>query len=147
MGNRVTWYTLLIFFGFLIALIGMFGLVNMFGASNTKKTNNVSANGSGNLEQSSASRSAQLSEIQPVTKVAISEVKKLTKADESQIKVLKQERTQWPDTSLGCPTKGFAYAQMIVPGYIVVLQVGDEQFEYHTDLNKEVILCDNKQLE
>jgi hypothetical protein len=36
--------------------------------------------------------------------------------------VRKVEAVEWPDTSLGCPEKEMSYAQMIVPGYRVVLE-------------------------
>lgn len=36
--------------------------------------------------------------------------------------VHKVEAVEWRDTSLGCPEKGMSYAQVIVPGYRVVLE-------------------------
>jgi hypothetical protein len=30
----------------------------------------------------------------------------------------------WPDSSLGCPEKGMAYAQVLTPGYLVLLEHG-----------------------
>ncbi len=49
-------------------------------------------------------------------------------------------RATWPDTSLGCPQKGMMYAQVITPGFRVVLAVNDQDYEYHTD-NARVVLC------
>ncbi|MBI4267496.1 MAG: hypothetical protein HY662_01780, partial [Chloroflexi bacterium] len=39
--------------------------------------------------------------------------------DRSKISLVKIEAVSWPDTSLGVPEPGKAYAQVIVPGYKV----------------------------
>lgn len=62
-------------------------------------------------------------------------------ADE--IEVLSVEKYEWPDTSLGCPEPGKAYAQVITPGYRIMLQAQGETYEVHTDeVGKIVVLCD-----
>lgn len=42
------------------------------------------------------------------------------------------ERIEWPDASLGCPQPGMMYAQVITPGYRIVLEVDGKSYEYHT---------------
>lgn len=39
---------------------------------------------------------------------------------------------QWPDTSLGCPSPGMVYAQVVTPGYLIRLQAGARTLEYHS---------------
>ena len=52
------------------------------------------------------------------------------------------EPVEWPDTSLGCPEPGKMYAQVLTPGYRVVLQVRNRRYELHTDRSgKRVVLC------
>lgn len=51
------------------------------------------------------------------------------------------EPVEWNDASLGCAQPGSMSAQVITPGYLVTLQVGDEQYLYHTDVDTRVILC------
>lgn len=143
--NKTSWYTVLIFLGFLIALVALFSLSSMF--SPKKQSKKPTSQAVASTKPTEASASAKKQEANEMTKEAIEEVKKLTHAQDSDVKILKQEYTDWPDTSLGCPTPGFAYAQVIVPGYNIVLQVDGEQFEYHTDLNKDVKLCKSKQVE
>lgn len=60
-------------------------------------------------------------------------------ADE--ITLVSIEAVEWSDTSLGCPREGFMYAQVITPGYLMVLEAGGEQYEYHTDQKNNVVLC------
>ncbi len=62
------------------------------------------------------------------------------KVDPAQIKTVKSEEKQWSDTSLGCPQPGKMYAQVITPGYLIVLEATGKTYTYHTNL-KEVILC------
>lgn len=51
------------------------------------------------------------------------------------------EGVDWPDASLGCPEEGKAYAQVIMPGYYLILSDGTADFEYHTDKHQRVVLC------
>ena len=53
----------------------------------------------------------------------------VTKADN--ITLLSVEETDFPDTSLGVPEPGKMYAQVITPGYIIRLGVGDKVYTYH----------------
>lgn len=51
------------------------------------------------------------------------------------------EGVDWPDASLGYPEEGKSYAQVIMPGYRLVLSDGTADFEYHTDKHQRVVLC------
>jgi len=68
------------------------------------------------------------------------------------IAVLGVEAVEWSDTSLGCPQPGKMYAQVITPGYRIILKVGGEQYEYHSDREgRQLVLChddnDKKRIE
>jgi hypothetical protein len=58
-----------------------------------------------------------------------------------QITVRSSEEVQWSDSSLGCPAPGFAYMQVITPGYKITLEADGGLYEYHTDLNQGFVLC------
>jgi len=60
---------------------------------------------------------------------------------EEAIVVKAAEAVQWPDSSLGCPQPGMMYAQVITPGFRVVLEVAGQTYEYHTDAGRLVVLC------
>jgi hypothetical protein len=51
----------------------------------------------------------------------------------------KVEAVEWPDTSLGCPEKGKMYAQMITPGYRVLLKANGRTHEVHVGGSRAVI--------
>ena len=55
------------------------------------------------------------------------------------------EAVTWPDTSLGCPQKGRVYAQVVTPGYRLVLSDGTTDFEYHTDNYRRVVVVSREQ--
>ncbi len=49
----------------------------------------------------------------------------------------------WPDSSLGCPQKGMAYAQVLTQGYRILLEYAKNQYEYHAGKSPEVFYCPN----
>jgi hypothetical protein len=60
---------------------------------------------------------------------------------EGEVRVVRSEGREWPDGGLGCPRPGEFYIQVITPGYLLVLQAGGRQFEYHTDAERSFTLC------
>lgn len=58
-----------------------------------------------------------------------------------EITVQSVEPVEWRDASLGCPQEGMMYAQVITPGFLVMLEAGGEQYEYHTNQADTVVLC------
>jgi hypothetical protein len=59
----------------------------------------------------------------------------------SDIAVISVEAVDWPDTSLGCPEPGMAYAQVITPGSLIMLDTKGQTYEYHSDRDSSVVLC------
>ncbi|MBI4494304.1 MAG: hypothetical protein HY690_16075 [Chloroflexi bacterium] len=59
-----------------------------------------------------------------------------------QVQAVQVEEREWRDASLGCPAPGMLYAQVITPGYLVVLEAGGRRFEYHTDRASKLVLCE-----
>jgi hypothetical protein len=51
------------------------------------------------------------------------------------------EARQWPDSSLGCPRQGVMYAQVVTPGYLVVISAAGKQLEYHADARGNSVFC------
>lgn len=49
---------------------------------------------------------------------------------------------QWSDSSLGCPQPGQTYQQVVTPGYLVTLAVGDQTYHVHTDVAGTAVVCD-----
>lgn len=138
--NAVARNTIFICLGFLIALIVLFGLSSMFKPKGSQRqffTSNAS--GAPIASGQEATASAQIAS--DAVQLAKKEVVTLTKLPEKTIDVVQQQRVDWPDSSLGCPQPGFAYLQVITPGYKIILQTPEEIFEYHTDMGSTILLC------
>lgn len=76
-----------------------------------------------------------------VLAVAIADLAKQTGVLADQITVVSVEPMEWPDASLGCPQPDMMYAQVITPGYLIVLEAQGQTFEYHADQGTNVVLC------
>jgi hypothetical protein len=57
----------------------------------------------------------------------------------SEVELVDVSETQWTDASLGCREAGMSYAQVTVPGYTVVLRLGRESFEYHSNTDGSLL--------
>jgi hypothetical protein len=49
---------------------------------------------------------------------------------------------QWTDSSLGCPDPDKVYLQVVTPGYLITLVVGESIYSVHTDLGGTAIVCE-----
>ncbi len=52
------------------------------------------------------------------------------------------EEKQFGDSSLGCPKEGQMYAQVITPGYQVVLEAKGKEYDYRLTDENNVIICE-----
>jgi len=68
-----------------------------------------------------------------VADVAVAELAQWLAVDHKLITVLSVEAVEWPDASLGAPEPGKMYAQVITPGYRVVLEADGKMYELHGD--------------
>ena len=59
---------------------------------------------------------------------------------ELDISTVSVESVNWSDSSLGCPMPGTAYAQVITPGYKIILKINDKIYTYHAS-STNVVLC------
>lgn len=57
------------------------------------------------------------------------------------ITVVEAQEVTWPDASLGCPQPDMMYAQVLTPGYQVVLEAGGQRYDYHGSSPDNMFLC------
>jgi hypothetical protein len=72
---------------------------------------------------------------------SVKDLSKKIGAPESDIAGVVQEDVTWPDSCLGCVKTGETCAQVLTPGYRIVLRVRDATYEYHTNRGDRVRLC------
>lgn len=77
----------------------------------------------------------------PVLAAAADLAERLGLPESAEVSVVSVAPRDWPDSSLGCPQEGKLYAQVITPGYVVVLEVEEERYEYHTDSRSSTVPC------
>jgi len=75
------------------------------------------------------------------TQAAQEDVSRRLGLSPGEISVVSVEAVQWPDASLGCPQPGMMYAQVITPGFRVVLEAEGLTYVYHTDRSDQIVLC------
>jgi hypothetical protein len=59
----------------------------------------------------------------------------------SEVIVVSAEPVTWPDGGLGCPLPGMVYTQVIVDGYQVIVQAGQQTFDYRGSSAGKFRLC------
>ena len=82
--------------------------------------------------QTTAERLAQIAIDDLVGRIGV------TAAD---ITVVSVEEVTWRDASLGCPRKGFDYAQVLTPGIRIVLAVDGTEYRYHGGGGQDPFYC------
>ena len=68
---------------------------------------------------------------------AKAEVATIARSSAQSVQVVSVEAVDWSDSSLGCPQAGMMYAQVITPGYKIVLESGGRTYEFHSAQNPE----------
>jgi hypothetical protein len=61
-----------------------------------------------------------------------------------QIRVVSVRDVDWPDTSLGCPKPDMSYAEVITPGFEIILEAGGQEYAYHTS-GGDYVQCEGQQ--
>jgi hypothetical protein len=69
------------------------------------------------------------------------DVAALTGAAQEEISVIQAQAVVWGDGSLGCPQPGMEYAQSLVNGYWVVLEVEGKPYDYRATSKANFFLC------
>ena len=86
-------------------------------------------------------RATPLTAYPPVVRQTVEDLARAVSRPASAITVVNVEDVQWADASLGCPQPGHVYAQVVTPGYRVILAVGGQQYDYHTDRAGHIVRC------
>jgi len=62
--------------------------------------------------------------------------------ENTQISLVEAREVVWPDASLGCPQPGMKYKQVPEDGALIILQVEEKIYEYHTGGSRGLFLCE-----
>jgi hypothetical protein len=78
----------------------------------------------------------------PIVQVVLADAASRLGVPIDQLVVVSAEATEWSDSSLGCPREGEFYAQVITPGYQIILEGAGQQLDYRTDTNGNFLVCE-----
>ena len=83
-------------------------------------------------------------EAQTLVEEARSKLAEQLEIDPGRIEIQSVEETEFPDAGLGVPEPGKMYAQVITPGYIIVLEARGETYEYHAADDRVVLVPEDR---
>ena len=72
------------------------------------------------------------------------DIVQVARTSTDQITVVSTEQVEWSNASLGCPQPDMMYAQVITPGYRIILEANGQTYQYHSGLDGEgpLVQCD-----
>lgn len=72
------------------------------------------------------------------------DIVQVARTSTDQITVVSTEQVEWSNASLGCPQPDMMYAQVITPGYRIILAANGQTYQYHSGLDGEgpLVQCD-----
>ena len=89
-----------------------------------------------------ATSAADWGKAQPLVQKAVADLMARLAVPVTAVKVVSVDQKMWPDSSIGCPKPGQAYLTVIVPGHQIILEASGKKFDYHTDDQGAVFLCE-----
>ena len=81
--------------------------------------------------------------MESLIEIAKNDLARRLSASVDEINLIDAKSVVWPNASLGCPEEGMFYAEVLTPGYLIVLSVGTLEYEYHAGSRSEVVYCEN----
>lgn len=93
---------------------------------------------SGCIEGEKISNESVVPEYPQVVELAKKDLAQRLNISIEEVQLIKQEKVDWSDTGLGFPEEGKMYAQVITPGFRIILKAKERQYEYHSDYKRVV---------
>ena len=62
--------------------------------------------------------------------------------DPASVQVAANQAVEWSNASLGCPQREAVFAQVITPGFLIVVEVDGNRLNYHTDAGTRFVVCE-----
>lgn len=93
--------------------------------------------------QSPAPTEPSMGEANPMVEMAKNDLAKRLGISVDETVLVKSEAVTWPDACLGIHTPGVACADVITPGYLILLSAQGNTYEYHTDQSSRALLCES----
>lgn len=73
--------------------------------------------------------------------LAVEALQEKLSVEQKAIQTVHVSRIDWPNSALGCPKAGAQYAQVVIPGWIVLLRHGKQPYRVHVGSGRAIV-CD-----
>ncbi len=80
--------------------------------------------------------------LEPLVQQARQDLAQRLNIAEDQITLIEAKAVVWPDASLGCPQPDMVYKQVPYDGALILLKVGEREYEYHSGGSRGLFLCE-----
>lgn len=80
--------------------------------------------------------------LQNLTAEARADLAERLSISQAEMTTKQTQSVTWNDSSLGCPEPGMMYLQMLTPGYKILLEAQNQEYDYRASL-RHVKLCAN----
>lgn len=80
--------------------------------------------------------------LEGIVKKAVADLAARLSIPEAEILLVEAREVVWPDASMGCPQPGMFYIQVPQDGALIILQAGDQRYEYHLGGKRGLFLCE-----
>lgn len=77
-----------------------------------------------------------------VRRAVVADAARRFEVQRSAVVLSRAEQVTWSDGSLGCPSPGVMYPQVLVQGYLISATTRAGTLRYHTDVRGNVVTCD-----
>jgi hypothetical protein len=78
-----------------------------------------------------------------VVQAAVDDAASRTGVVATEVTVVSSQSVTWPNPALGCPRRGVMYADVITPGYRVVVEAGGTSYDYRADQQGNISWCED----
>jgi uncharacterized protein YggU (UPF0235/DUF167 family) len=76
----------------------------------------------------------------PAEEAAVNQLATNLGIPKSDVKVVSTTAIEWPDSCMGVAQRDIMCAQVVTPGYLILLEAGGRQYEYHTNQDASMIM-------
>jgi len=117
----------------IVLIFGVLVLIALWGGSFASPDSSALPVNENNIEEEVVVNDNQ------ATIAAKNELASSLEVDESEVEIISVEDSEWPNSCLGLESQDEMCAQVIVPGYLVTLEVNGEEYRFRTDKEGSIL--------
>jgi len=84
-----------------------------------------------------------ISDLQSLIEKAKTDLAQRLSISIDQINGIEAKAVVWSNSSLGCPQPGMVYAEVLTPGYLILVNANGQDYEYHAGKGADIFYCES----